>query len=46
MTRNWELLRYILSAVQACEAGKSMALADVITSRMLEQSHVDFLAQC
>ena len=35
MTRDWELLRYISSAVQSCKAGKLIALADIITNQMV-----------
>lgn len=35
MKRDWELLRWILSEVQSCQAGKSLALSEMLTSQMI-----------
>jgi Hypothetical protein (DUF2513) len=35
MKRDWELLRWILSEAQSCQAGKSLALSEILTSQMI-----------
>jgi hypothetical protein len=36
MKRDWELLRWILSETQSCQAGKSLALVEMRTSEMID----------
>jgi Hypothetical protein (DUF2513) len=35
MKRDWELLRWILSESQSCQASKSLALSEMLTSQMI-----------